>query len=62
MISLRRNQLCRRSVNAKKQRNIMGDKSPKSNQKKSKQQTSKANTAAEKKKQEVFAKQSGNKK
>ena len=40
----------------------MGDKSPKSNQKKSKQQKANADSAAEKKKQEVFAKQSGNKK
>ena len=40
----------------------MGDKSPKSNQKKSTQQKSKADSAALKKKQEAFAKQSGNKK
>jgi len=40
----------------------MGDKSPKANRKKSTQQESKADSAAQKKRQEVFAKQSGNKK
>jgi hypothetical protein len=41
---------------------IMGDRSPKSNQKKSTQKQSKANSANEKKKQAAFAKQSANKK
>ena len=40
----------------------MGDKSPKANQKKSTQQKNKADGIAQKKKQEAFAKQSGNKK
>jgi hypothetical protein len=38
----------------------MGDKSPKSTQKKSKQQKSKADSAALKKQEEVSAKQAGN--
>jgi hypothetical protein len=38
----------------------MGDKSPKSIQKKSTQQKSKADSTAEKKKQEVLAKRSAN--
>jgi hypothetical protein len=38
----------------------MGDKSPKSNQKKTKQQKVKADSAEQKKKQEVFAKRSAN--
>jgi hypothetical protein len=42
--------------------NIMGDKSPKSNQKKSSQKQSKASTAEQKKKQAAFAKQSAGKK
>jgi len=45
-----------------KKRNIMGDRSPKSNQKKSTQEQSKASSADQKKKQAVFAKQSANKK
>jgi hypothetical protein len=40
----------------------MGDKSPKSNQKKSTQKTSKVNTANQKKKQAVTAKQAVSKK
>jgi hypothetical protein len=40
----------------------MGDRSPKSNQKKSTQKQSKANSADAMKKQAVFAKQSANKK
>jgi hypothetical protein len=40
----------------------MGDRSPKSNQKKSTQKQSKTNSADQKKKQAVFAKQSANKK
>jgi hypothetical protein len=42
--------------------NIMGDRDPKSNQKKSTQKQSKANSADQKKKQAVFEKQSANKK
>jgi hypothetical protein len=40
----------------------MGDRDPKSNQKKSTQKQSKANTSDQKKKQAVFEKQSANKK
>ena len=40
----------------------MGDRSPKSNQKKTTQKQSKANSADQKKKEAVFAKQSANKK
>jgi hypothetical protein len=40
----------------------MGDKSPKSNQKKSTQKKSKTDSADQKKKAAVFAKQSANKK
>ena len=40
----------------------MGDKSPKSNQKKSTQQKSKADSATQKKKAAVSVKQAGNKK
>jgi hypothetical protein len=43
-------------VNSKKKRNIMGDKSPKSNQKKSKQQKTRTDSAEQKKKQEALAK------
>ena len=46
----------------KKESNIMGDRSPKSNQKKSTQKQSKAHSADQKKKQAVFAKQSANSK
>jgi len=42
--------------------NIMGDRDPKSNQKKSTQKQSKASTADQQKKQAVFAKQAANKK
>jgi hypothetical protein len=42
--------------------NTMGDKSPKSTQKKSSQKQAKANTAASKKQQAVAAKQAGGKK
>ena len=42
--------------------NIMGDRSPKSNQKKSSQKQAKANDANQKKQQAVAAKQSANKK
>lgn len=41
---------------------IMGDKSPKSNQKKSTQKQSKVNSADQKKKQAVVAKQAAGKK
>ena len=42
--------------------NIMGDRSPKANQKKTTQKQSKADIAEQKKKQAVFEKQSANKK
>ncbi|HEY3861369.1 MAG TPA: hypothetical protein VGO59_05720 [Verrucomicrobiae bacterium] len=42
--------------------NIMGDKSPKSNQKKSKQNQSKSANAGQKKRQAVIEKQAANKK
>lgn len=42
--------------------NIMGDRSPKSNQKKITQKQSKADSASQKKKQAITAKQSANKK
>ena len=53
----------RRQVNPeKKDKKIMGDKSPKSNQKKSTQKTSKATTVAIQKKQAVAAKATPKKK
>ena len=45
-----------------KKDNIMGDRSPKANQKKSTQKQSKADSADQKRKQAVFEKQSANKK
>ena len=45
-----------------KKSNVMGDRSPKANQKKSTQKQSKADSADQKKKQAVFEKQSANKK
>ena len=42
--------------------NIMGDRSPKSNQKKSNQKQSKADSAAQSKQKAIAAKQSANKK
>jgi hypothetical protein len=56
-----RNYLCHGRVNAKESI-IMGDRSPKANQKKSTQKQSKFDSADQKKKQAVFAKQSANKK
>ena len=47
---------CRRGVNPLKKIKIMGDRSPKSNQKKSTQKQSKADSAEQKKKQAVAAK------
>jgi len=53
---------CRRGVNAQNTINIMGDKSPKSNQKKSAQKQAKANQAEQVKKQSIAAKQAAGKK
>ncbi len=53
---------CRRGVNAQKTIKIMSDKSPKANQKKSTQKQAQANSADQKKKQAVAAKQSAVKK
>jgi lipopolysaccharide export LptBFGC system permease protein LptF len=51
------------SQHATKKRNkIMGDRSPKSNQKKSSQKQSKANSASQQKAMSVAAKQAANKK
>jgi hypothetical protein len=61
-LSLGRNFLCHRRVNASNKSIIMGDRSPKSNQKKSTQKQFKANNADQLKKQAVFAKQSASKK
>lgn len=52
---------CRRQVNRRKNK-VMGDRSPKSNQKKFSQKQAKASSADQKKKEAVAAKQSaGNK-
>ena len=59
---LGRNYSCRRRVNATNKSIIMGDRSPKANQKKSTQKQSKADSAEQKKKEAVFAKQVANKK
>ena len=48
---------CRRPVNRRNKSKIMGDRSPKANQKKTSQKQAKANSADEKKKQAVAAKQ-----
>lgn len=53
---------CRRGVNVQNTIKIMGDKSPKSNQKKSTQKLAKAHSADQKKKQAVAAKQAAGKK
>ena len=53
---------CRRLVNAQNTIKIMGDKSPKSNQKKSTQKQAQANRADQKKKQAIAAKQTAVKK
>lgn len=52
----------RRGVNAQNTSNIMGDKSPKSNQKKTTQKVTKAKSTAQVKKQAVAAKQAVGKK
>ena len=53
---------CRRRVNQQNGIKVMGDKSPKSNQKKSSQKQAKAVSAGEKKKAAVMSKQAGGKK
>jgi hypothetical protein len=53
---------CRKEVNASNIINIMGDRSPKSNQKKSNQKQSKASSAEQSKQKAIAAKQSVNKK
>jgi hypothetical protein len=53
---------CRRGVNAQNTIKIMGDRSPKSKQKKSTQKQAKANSADQKKKQAIAAKQVAGKK
>ena len=53
---------CRGRVNPQSKINIMGDKSPKSNQKKSSQKQDKASSAAEKQKAAVLSKQTAGKK
>jgi hypothetical protein len=52
----------RRQVNAEKKGKLMGDKSPKANQKKSSQKSSKAASADQQKKQAAAAKQTPAKK
>ena len=53
---------CRRGVNSRKKNKVMGDKSPKSTQKKSTQKQSKASSADQKKKQALEAKSAAAKK
>ncbi len=53
---------CRRTVNPQKKEKIMGDKSPKSNQKKSSQKQAVAKSADQKKSQAVAAKSAAAKK
>jgi len=53
---------CCRKINASDTINIMGDRSPKSNQKKSNQKQTKADNAEQSRKQALAAKQSVNKK
>jgi hypothetical protein len=53
---------CRRGVNAQQTIKIMGDKSPRSNQKRSTQKQAKANSAEQRKQQVIAAKQSAGKK
>ena len=53
---------CRRRVNAQNTITIMGDKSPKSKQKQSTQKQAKANSAEQRKKQAIAAKQVAGKK
>ena len=49
--------ICRGRVNQQNKINVMGDKSPKSTQKKSSQKQAKANSAAQNKKAAVLSKQ-----
>ena len=53
---------CRRGVNAQNTIKIMGDRSPKSNQKKSTQKQAKTHSAEQQKKQAIAAKQVAGKK
>ena len=53
---------CRRRVNPQQKDKIMGDKSPKSNQKKSTQKQSKVSSADQKKKSAAAAKSAAGKK
>jgi hypothetical protein len=53
---------CRRAINAQHTIKIMGDKSPKSNQKKSTQKMAKAHRADQEKRQAIAAKQVAGKK
>ena len=53
---------CRRQVNQQNRIKVMGDKSPKSTQKKSGQKQAKATSAADKKKAAVLSKQATDKK
>jgi len=53
---------CRKQVNQQNRIKVMGDKSPKSTQKKSGQKQAKANSAAQKKKAAVLSKQTSDKK
>ena len=52
---------CRRGVNRRRKLNIMGDKSPKSNQKKSSQKQAMADSADRKKREAIAAKQAAGK-
>ena len=53
---------CRRQINEQNKIKVMGDKSPKSTQKKSTQKQAHASSAAEKKKAAVLSKQAAGKK
>jgi hypothetical protein len=53
---------CRRRVNRRNQKKVMGDKSPKANQKKSGQKQAKASSANQQKSAAIAAKQSAGKK
>ena len=53
---------CRGQVNQQNKIKVMGDKSPKSNQKKSSQKQAQASSAAEKNKAAVLSKQAAGKK
>jgi hypothetical protein len=54
--------VCRRQVNKKNTVNVMGDRSPKSTQKKTGQKQAKASAVAQKKKAAVLSKQVAGKK